>query len=89
MNFSDQAALAVGRPIAKAFAILPSDDTDLQATTRALYVGTGGDLRVTMADGDIVSFTGLLTGVVYPFRLRKVFASGQPGVIAQALVGLY
>ena len=55
--------------------ITPSDTTDLAFTSRALFVGTPGDLRVTMAGGDTVTFANLAAGFV-PLRVRRVHASG-------------
>ena len=55
--------------------ITPSDTTDLAFTSRALFVGAPGDLRVTTAGGDTVTFANLAAGFV-PLRIRRVHASG-------------
>jgi hypothetical protein len=72
-------------PARSAVAITPSDSLPLEQTTRAVYVGQAGALRVRMASDEVVTFSGLLAGVVYPFRLAQVMATGTT---AGGLVGL-
>lgn len=82
-RFSTHAAGLTG-PARSAHAVTPDDATDLPFLTRALYVGQGGDLRVTMADGDVVTFTGLSGGGIYALRVGRVHATGTSagGVVA-------
>jgi hypothetical protein len=68
------------------FSIAPSDVDPLAAETRAIYVGGAGDLAVTLASGDTVTFAGLGAGSLLPVRIRKVLATGTS---ATGLVGLY
>lgn len=72
-------------PARAAAAITPSDSLPLEQTTRAIYVGQTGTLRVRMASDEVVTFAGLLAGVVYPFRVVQVMATGTT---AGGLVGL-
>jgi hypothetical protein len=72
-------------PARAAVAITPSDSVALANTTRAIYVGVAGNLRVRLASDDIVTFSGVLAGVVYPFRVEQVMATGTT---AGGLVGL-
>ena len=58
-----------------AASVTPSDSTDLPVTSRALYVGTGGDLRVTTAAGSIVTFANVPEGLL-PMRVARVHAAG-------------
>ncbi|PIL21173.1 hypothetical protein P775_05690 [Puniceibacterium antarcticum] len=58
-----------------ATAITPNDTSDLSTLTRALYVGGAGDLRVTMADGNTVTFAGLPVGW-HPVRVARVHSTG-------------
>lgn len=58
-----------------AAAVTPSDSNDLQVTSRAIYVGTRGDLRVTAASGSVVTFVNLPEGFL-PMRVSRVHASG-------------
>lgn len=73
-------------PARGGFAITPSDSTDLTAETRAIYVGSAGDVAAVLASGDEVSFVGLAGGTVLPIRERRIKATGTT---ADALVGLY
>lgn len=63
-------------PASEAVAVAPADDTDLAWATRALYVGSTGSIRVTMLSGETVDFTQLQGGMVYPLRVRKIWAGG-------------
>lgn len=67
----------------RAAPITPDNATDLDQDTRAIYVGTGGTLNVTMPDGVEIQFTGLVAGQIYPIRLRRVRTGGTAsGLIA-------
>jgi len=66
-------------------AITPDDNFILTQPTRAIYVGTGGDLRVEFIDGSIETFRGTLGGMIYPMRVQKVLATGTT---ATDIVGL-
>ncbi len=77
-----QATGSFAGPAIGGFAITP-DDTDLAAPTRAIWVGTAGDLRVTFVNGDVAVFesaSGLL-----PIAVRRVWSTGTT---ADAIVGL-
>jgi hypothetical protein len=59
-----------------ALTITPNDSTDLiEIPTTGLYVGTGGDIKVDMLDGT-TTFVGLKAGVVYPFEITRIYATG-------------
>lgn len=60
-------------PPANAAAITPDDATDLTATTRAIYVGGSGDMKVTTAGGNTVTFVGLVVGTILPIRATRVW----------------
>ncbi len=72
-------------PASTGFAIVPSNDTELAEATRALYVGSGGDLAVTMLSGATVVLTGVAAGSLLPLRVVRVRATGTT---AGAIVGL-
>jgi hypothetical protein len=65
--------------------VTPNDTTEIPVT-RALYVGVGGNLAVTMADGQVVTFIGVPTGVVIPIQVSKVMATNTA---ATSLLALY
>ena len=41
-----------------------------------LYIGTAGNLKVTTAGGDEITFQGVSTGTFFPVNVVKVFATG-------------
>ena len=71
-------------PATTAEAVDPSDATPLATPTRSIYVAGGGDLRVTMLSGAVVTFTGVLGGAIYPLRVKQVLATGTTatGIVA-------
>ena len=83
-EFSNLASSLVS-PALGAAAITPSDSVALATTTRAIYVGTAGNLRAQMLSGEVVTFTNLAAGSFYPFRVTQVLATGTT---ASGLVGL-
>lgn len=66
-------------------ALAPSDSAALAKATRAIYVGGGGNLRVTLVNGDTITLAGVLPGMIYPLRISHVRATGTT---ATGLVGL-
>ena len=71
---------------ANAFAVSPHDENNLPFVTRGMYVGTEGNLKVEMKNGDIVTFANLAPGMVHPIMCEKVFATGTT---ATYIVGVY
>jgi len=53
----------------------PDDGQDLTVTSRALWIGIPGDLRVTMGSGQIVSFANVPAGML-PLRVVRVHETG-------------
>jgi len=66
-------------------AVTLSDSTEL-APTRALYIGAGGNLKVTMAYGNVVTFVGLATGSILPIQVTKCWAADST---ADSVLALY
>lgn len=58
-----------------AVAVTPSDTVNL-ATPSIVYVGAGGNVKITTAQGDDVTFTGLLAGSVIPVQAIRVWSTG-------------
>jgi hypothetical protein len=62
-------------PALGARAVAPSNSTEI-TTTRSLYVGTGGNVAVTMVDGDQVTFSNVPSGTMLPIQVIQVRATG-------------
>jgi poly(3-hydroxybutyrate) depolymerase len=70
-------ARSLTSPPEHAVAILPDDAGTLDVVTRALYVGTAGDLRVRMAGGGAaVTLVNVAAGSLLPIRVDRVYATG-------------
>jgi len=68
------------------FAITPSDSLPLSSVTKALYVGSAGDIVLRSIDGeDDVTFTNVPAGLVLDVRAQFVRSTGTS---AAAIVGL-
>lgn len=72
-------------PAAHGFAITADDESDLEETTRALYIGNGGTLTASLASGAVVTFESLASGTLLPIRASRVLATGTS---ASAIIGL-
>lgn len=73
-------------PPEAAAALVPHDAADLPHATRALYVGTGGDLVVAFLSGDVVRLANVQAGALLPMRVTRVLATGTT---AGDLIGLW
>lgn len=58
-----------------AYAITPSDTTVYTRMFSGLFVGGAGNVRVRTANGDDVTFTGVLAGQVLPIKGDMVYAT--------------
>lgn len=54
--------------------------------SRAIYVGTAGNISAELASGTQVTFTAVPAGMILPLRLRKIRATGTT---AQNIVALW
>ena len=61
--------------ITGAAAVTPNDSTDLAEITLSLYIGGTGNLKVTMFDDSVVTYTGIAAGR-HPLRVKRVWANG-------------
>lgn len=73
-------------PADHAFAITPSDGSDLAYVPRAIYVGGYGDVAVITAGGETVTFVGMSAGDLLPVRASRVMATGTT---ATSIVGIW
>lgn len=69
-----------------AFAITKSNTTVFTYATRLIYVGTTGDVAVTMMDGSTVTFVACPAGMLLPIVATQVLSTGTS---ASDLVGIY
>lgn len=83
-RFASRNASLTG-PAFGGFAITPSDSAELEEVTRAIYIGSGGNLAVTLHSGQAVTFKNIADGVLLPVRAAYVAATGTT---ATDLVGL-
>jgi len=83
-----EAAPGFDAPARRSFSIAPADATDLAVTTRALYIGSSGNVSVILADDgtSAVTFTGLPAGALLPLCVKRVRATGTT---ATNIVGVY
>lgn len=63
-------------PAQYAAAVTTSDDDDLANSTRAIYVGGAGAVKVTTVGGDTVTFAAVPVGTTLWVRVKKIFATG-------------
>lgn len=85
-NAFEYSSDSVSSPARNCIAIVPSDASDLAVVTKAIYVGTGGNLVVRTLDGQAdVTFANVPTGAVLPIRARAIRATGTT---AGQIVGL-
>jgi hypothetical protein len=71
-------------PAAHAVAVTPNDSTTFPVT-RALYIGTTGNVAVRMASGVTITFTAVPVGVL-PIQVDRVLSTGTT---ASTILALY
>lgn len=73
-------------PVEGGFDITPDDATDLPTVTRAMMVTSAGTVTAQMLSGETIALPGLTPGVIYPFRVVRVLASGTTATGLKGLV---
>lgn len=68
-----------------AIAVTLSDSTVLNIT-RALYIGVGGNLKVTTANNEAVTFSNLAQGTILPIQVSQCWSTGTT---ASSILALY
>jgi hypothetical protein len=59
-------------------AVTPSDSTDLTRISKAIWVGTGGNIQVTtldMADGTSTIIPGVQNGTLLHIHAKRIWAA--------------
>jgi len=69
-----------------ATAVTPSDSADLPNVCRGLYVGSTGNITVDMPDGATILFSNVVSGIIFPVRVKRVRSTGTT---ATGLVAIY
>lgn len=71
-------------PAGNAATVSPHDTTPLADTSRAIYIGTAGNLAMTFIGGQSVTLTNVAAGQIYPFRVTHVLSTGTTagGIVA-------
>ncbi len=59
-------------PISNGAAVTPNDSTDLTTSSRALWIGTGGDINLTTVDGTTLLLKNVPSGTMLPVRAARV-----------------
>jgi len=62
-----------------------SSQTSMGNPGCVLYIGTGGNLRVTTSGNDIVTFTNVQDGTFFPISVIKLWATGTTATAVNAL----
>lgn len=76
--------IRLSSPVKGAFVVTPNDSNDLSEVTISLYIGTAGNVKLTMQDNSVVTYTNLIAGR-HPLRVKRVWATGTTatGIIAE------
>jgi len=77
---------SLSSPASSGFAVTPSDAASLAETSRALYVGEGGNLSVRMLSGESLNFTNVSSGSLLPLRVTAVLTTGTTAGAIVALI---
>jgi hypothetical protein len=65
---------------------LKSDTVDLTPDVRAIQIdGTSGAVKVTFVDDTVYTFSNLVVGMVYPYRIKRIWSTGTA---ATGVIGL-
>ena len=63
-------------PARSGFAVTPDDSNSLTNTPRALFVGGGGNIKMTLVSGDVITLTGVVGGSVIAVRADIIWSTG-------------
>ena len=62
-------------PASHVLLVTPNDSADLTYTTRAIYVGGTGNIKLTTAGGETLILTAVQVGTLLPIRVTRVWAT--------------
>ena len=72
-------------PITRGGDVTPDDGADFVELTRGLLLGSSGDVSVTFANGSTLVLPNLASGMVHPFRVKRVNSTGTTASGIKAL----
>ena len=72
-DYNNEAEVYAG-PASRAISVTTHNTNRLTNMSRALYVGTAGDIRVRMLSGEIITFKNVQGWL--PIRVIQVFTTG-------------
>jgi hypothetical protein len=75
VDSATQLSVTVAVPTTTSYKIFRKQNANLGCV---LYVGAAGNIKVTTAGGDVVTFNGVLAGSFMPVQVLKVWATGSP-----------
>jgi len=65
--------------------VTPNDGADLPNTCRGLWVGVGGNIKVTTKGGTTVVIVGVPSGFVVPICVKRVWSASTTAASILAL----
>lgn len=75
-SYNSDGTLNTNMSMVDGLACVPNDSTDfVKLPTDAIYVGTAGDVKVTLQSGAVVTFKALAPGL-YRISPRRIWATG-------------
>jgi hypothetical protein len=82
----DLLGTGVGEPASAVYAVTPSDTVPPKYITRAMRVGTGGDLAIKSIEGTITIIPDVLSGETLAVRAVMVYATNTTatGIVGYA-----
>ena len=73
------------KPAVSATEITLADTGEYSPPYRSLYIGGAGDLKVTTANDEDVTFVGLAAGSILPVEIKLAWSTGST---ASSIIGL-
>jgi hypothetical protein len=76
----------IDSPAYNHFVVTPNNTIDFAISTRAIYVGRGGDMEIVTHDNVAVVYANTIAGSTLPVRAKRINSSNTT---AGQIVGLY
>jgi len=82
----DDNVVGLESPAVNGFSVTPHDTNELANYSRALYIGTGGNIKFQTVNGDVVTLVNVADGSYHPWRVKLVYATDTT---ADDIVAMY